>query len=211
MKPATKFTFDTHFDGGEHEQKNAADTRSRKSYGADEIDAIRKEARDEGRRDGDVRAAQAVAASIGQVAAAIVAAVNAMDGDVEAIRAEAAGLALAASRKLAGAALRAAPEAEIVEVLRAALHQAVGQPRMVVTTTPALAAAIEAKVAALAAEQGFEGRVHFAPDPALGDADCRIEWHGGGVERAHRSIDNALAELIARRFAGAGAGSEVKE
>jgi flagellar assembly protein FliH len=209
MKNATKFTFDTHFDGGE--QKKAAEARSRKSYSADEIDAIRKEARDEGRKDGDVRAAQAVAASIGQVAAAVMAAINAMDGEVEAIRAEAAELSLVAARKLAAAALAAVPEAEIVETLKAALQQAVGEPRIVVKTTPRLAVAIEARAAALAAEQGFEGRMHFVPDSSLGDADCRIEWRGGGIERAHQSIDNALAELIARRFAGANPDSEVKE
>jgi flagellar assembly protein FliH len=208
MEPAVKFTFDTHFDDG---HKPKAETRSRKSYSADEIDAIRKEARDEGKNDGDVRAAQAVAASVGQVAAAVMAAIQAMDGEVEAIRAEAAELALVAARTLAGAALAAAPEAEIAEVLRLALHQAVGEPRVVVKTTPKLAAAIEERAAALAAEQGFEGRVQFLPDPSLGDADCRIEWRDGGIERAHKAIDNALAELIARRFAGADPGSKVKE
>jgi len=209
MKNATKFTFDTHFDAPGEEKP--AEIRSRKSYSAEEIDAIRMEARDEGRKDGDVRAAQALAASIGQVAAAIVTALNAMDGEVEAIRAEAAALALAAARKLSGAALSAAPEEEITEVLKAALHQAVGEPRIVVKTTPRLAVAIEAKAATLAADHGFDGRIHFAPDSALGDGDCRIEWRSGGIERAHKTIDDALADLITRRFAGAGSGSEVKE
>jgi flagellar assembly protein FliH len=203
MTTAKKFTFDTHFDGGD-EAKPKAENRSRKSYSADEIDTIRKQARDEGKRDGDVRAAQAVAASIGQVAQAVLAAITAMDGEVEAIRAEAAALALVAARKLAGAALASAPEEEIAEILTIALQQAVGEPRVVVKTTPRLAAAIEARVAKIAAEQGFEGRMHFTPDASLGDADCRVEWRGGGIERAHQAIDTALTELIARRFAGAG-------
>lgn len=209
-KNATKFTFDTHFDAGASATAQAA-SRSRKSYSAAEIDVIKGEAREEGRKDGDVRASQALAASIGQVAAALVSAIQAMDGEVEAIRAEAASLALAAARKLAGAALTAAPEGEIIEALQAALQQAVGEPRVVVKTTPKLAGSIESRAAAIAAEQGFEGRVQVVADPKLTGADCRLEWRGGGLERAHSAIDAALADLIARRFAGASKTSEVEE
>ena len=81
-KNATKFTFDTHFDAGGSE-KAQAERRSRKTYSAEEIDAIQRTARDDGRKDGDVRATQAVAASIGQVAAAVHAAIQAMDVEVE--------------------------------------------------------------------------------------------------------------------------------
>ena len=209
-KNATKFTFDTHFDAGGSE-KAQAERRSRKSYSAEEIDAIQRSARDEGRNDGDVRATQAIAASIGQVAAAVHAAIQAMDGEVETIRAEAASLALAAARKLAKAALAAAPEAEIVEALKAALQQAVGEPRIVVKVTPKVTNAIESRAAEIAKEQGFEGRMQFVADASLVSADCRIEWRGGGLERAHRMIDNALADLIARRFGDAAGNSEVKE
>ena len=47
----------------------------------------------------------------------MLAAIEAMDGEVERVRAEAASLALAAAKKLAGAALDHAPEAEIAEAL----------------------------------------------------------------------------------------------
>jgi flagellar assembly protein FliH len=209
MKNPAKFTFDTHFDTAE--AGNGAGPRLRKSYTQGEIEAIRGQAREEGKRDGEVRAQQALAASIGQAATAILSAIRAMDAEVEAIRAEGAMLALAAARKLAGAALAAAPEAEVAEVLKTALHHAIGETRIVVSASPGLCAAIEAKAAALAAEQGFEGRIRFAPDAALKDADCRIEWQGGGLERAYKEIDDNLAELIARRFAGAVTGSAVKE
>ena len=73
-----------------------------------------------------------------------------------------------------------------------------------------LAVAIEARAAKLAAEHGFEGRMQFLPDPKLRDADCRIEWRGGGLECSHQAIDAALADLISHRFT-APALSEVKE
>ena len=201
MKNSVKFTFDTHFDDRTADAM-ASGARTRKSLTADEIEALKKDAREEGRKHADILATQAVAASIGQVAAAMVAAIEAMDGEVERLRAEAAALALAAARKLAGAALSHAPEAEIAEALTVALHQAIGEPRVVVKTPVALAKAIEAHAAQIATEQGYDGRLQIAADSRLSGADCRIEWRGGGVERAHAKIDTALADVIARRFHG---------
>jgi flagellar assembly protein FliH len=197
MKNSVKFTFDTDFDDRAAEE---AELRARKSFSSEEIETLKRDAREEGRKHADILATQAVAASIGQVAAAMLAAIEAMDGEVERLRAEAASLALAAARKLAGAALDHAPEIEIAEALNVALHQAIGEARVVVKTPPALAKAIENRAAEIAAEQGFEGRIQIAGDSTLSGADCRIEWRGGGVERSHSMIENALTDLIARRF-----------
>jgi len=199
MNTTVKFTFDTHFDGaGPRNEKS--ESRSRKSYSAEEIESLKREACEEGRRQGDVLATHAIAASIGQVAAAVHAAIQAMDGEIELIRAEAAGLAVMAAKKLAHAALAAAPEAEIEEALRVALHQAIGEPRVVVKTSPLLAHKIQERANEIAHQEGYEGRMQFVPDDGLANADCRIEWRGGGIERAQSAIESALADLMARRF-----------
>src|SRR5262245_29761610 len=198
MKNSVKFTFDTYFDDAAAEAN--AETRTRKSFSVDEIEALKKAAREEGRKHADILATQAVAASIGQVAAAMHTALEAMDGEIERLRADAAGLALVAAKKLAGAALNHAPETEIAEALNVALHHAVGEPRIVVRTPPALVAAIEQHAARIASEQGFEGRIQIAADSTLKGADCRIEWQAGGVERSYSIIEDMLADLIARRF-----------
>jgi flagellar assembly protein FliH len=202
MRNAVKFTFDTSFEHGAVDTSRS-DARQRKNYSADEIEQIRREAREEGRRDSDVRATQAVAASIGQVAAAVLAAIQAMDGEIEAIRAEAASLAVVASKKLAGAALAAAPEAEIAQALQIALHQAIGEPRVVVKTSPLLVQKIQERANEIADAEGFDGRMQFVGDHALRDADCRIEWRGGGIERAQGTLELALDALVAQRFARA--------
>ena len=198
MKNAVKFTFDTDFDAGAGDP--LAEARARKTYTLDEIEAIKREARDEGRRDGDVRATQAVAASISQVAAAVLSAIQAMDGEIELIRSEAAALAVAAAKSLAGAALEHTPEAEITGALHAALHQAIGEPRVVVRTSPVLADRIQERANAIAAQEGFDGRMQFVADAGMRNADCRIEWRGGGIERAQATIEQALDDLVARRF-----------
>jgi flagellar assembly protein FliH len=199
MKSSVKFTFDTNFDDGAMESPEA-DGTARKRYSADEVESLKAAAREEGRTHGDVLASQAVAVSIGQVAAAMHTAIATMDGELERLRAEAAALALAAAKTLAGAALDCAPQAEIEEALRIALHHAIGEARIVVKMPASLAKMIEQRAADIAAEQGFEGRIQVVADGALGGADCRIEWRGGGVERCHAEIEHALADLIARRF-----------
>jgi flagellar assembly protein FliH len=200
MSKAVKFTFDTNFDrANPREPRN--DARTRKTYTAEEIEMMKRAAREEGRKDGDVRATQAVAASIGQVAAAVHAAIAAMDEEIEVIRGEAAALAVAAAKRLARAALAAAPEGEIEEALRLTLHQAIGEHRILVKTSPQVALSLGEQATRIAAEEGFDGRIQFVPDPALMDADCLIEWRGGGFERAQQTIETALDELIARRFA----------
>jgi flagellar assembly protein FliH len=199
MNTKVKFTFDTDFDAA-NPRNEKSQVRSRKSYSAEEIDAMKHEAREEGRVDGDVRANHAIATSIGQVAAAVLAAIEAMDGEIECIRAEAAGLAIIAAKKLAHAALASAPEAEIEEALRVALHQAIGEARVVVTTSPLLSRKIQERADEIAHNEGYEGRIQFVPDDRMANADCRIEWRGGGIERAQSAIESALADLMARRF-----------
>lgn len=199
MKNATKFTFDTHFDDGTP-QAPVAQSRSRKSYSADEIEAIRTEARKEGRSAADILATQSVAVAIGQLASAVLTALQAMDEEIEAMRAEAASLAFTAAKKLAGASLNALPDEEVAKALHIALHQAIGEPRVVVKTTPDLARRIEKRAAEIAAQEGFEGRMQFVPDSTLAGADCRIEWRGGGIERSQAAIETAVSDLIARRF-----------
>jgi flagellar assembly protein FliH len=195
---AQKFTFDTSFDDDRSAAGAAA--RRKQSFSTDDVEAARSNGYDEGRRSADIRANEALAASIGQVAAALTQAISAVDQQIEAIRAEAAQLALAAARKLAGAALAHAPEAEIADTLRAALHQAITETHVTVKAPAALVHSLQEKLAELPLHEGYDGRVRFIADPNLHGADCRIEWRGGGVERAHTRIDELLVELIARRF-----------
>jgi flagellar assembly protein FliH len=203
---AVKFTFDTHFESGA--ARADAERRSRKSYSAEEIASIREQGRTDGFKSGEVLAQQAMAAALAQLSGAVMRAIEMMDTDVEAMRAEAANLAFACARKLAGAALAAAPESEIVSVLRLAMHEAIAEPRIVVKTTPALADEIRRRAAEVAQDEGYDGRIQFAPDGELSGADCRIEWKGGGMEKSLAAIETHLSELIRRRFARA---PEMKE
>jgi flagellar assembly protein FliH len=198
---ATKYTFDTEFRPEGDLISNAARERQKKAYSHAEIDQLCARARDQGMKAGQVRAQEAIAAGTLDVAAVLKDVLARSSKDVEQIRADAAGIALVAAKKLARAALATLPQAEIEIALREAMHQAIGEPRIVLRTAQGVADAIAARLNEIAHDEGFDGRVQISGDPALKGTDCRIEWRGGGAERSESAIENALQDLIARHFA----------
>lgn len=198
---AVKYTFDVEFRPEGDLVSNAARARQKKAYSHAEIDQMCARAREQGMKAGQVRAQEAVAASAEEAVMALNSILAHTAKDVENVRAEAAVIALLAAKKLARAALAAVPEAEIETALREAMHQAIGEPRIVLRTTQSVAEAIAAKLGKISHDEGFDGRVQIIGDPQLKGADCRIEWRGGGAERSERAIENALTEIIAHHFA----------
>jgi flagellar assembly protein FliH len=149
---------------------------------------------------GQVRAAETQAQEIGKLVLALRDVVARSSKATDDVRQEAAMIALTAARKLAGAALDALPGADVEDVLRHALHQALGEPRIVLHTSSKVAEILRPKLAEIALEEGFDGRIVVTGEATMGAGDCRIEWRGGGAERSITSIEAAIADLIARRF-----------
>jgi flagellar assembly protein FliH len=201
MTTASKYTFDVEFRPEGDLISNAARARQKKAYTHDEIDQLCARAREQGMKAGQVRAQEALAAGAQDAVAALQNILARTSQDIEQIRAEAAAIALAAAKKLARAALSTLPQAEIENALRDAMHQALGEPRIVLRAAPGVADAIAARLSEIAHDEGFDGRVQISGDPALKGSDCRIEWRGGGAERSEQAIENTLQEIVARHFA----------
>ncbi|MEI9996578.1 MAG: FliH/SctL family protein [Rhizomicrobium sp.] len=200
MGMSAKYTFDTEFRPEGDLVSNAARARQKKAYTTDEIDQLSARAREQGLKAGQVRAAEAQAQEMARLVESLRAVVTRSAKATEEVRREAAMIGLAAARRLAAAAVDALPVADVEETLRQALHQALGEPRVVLHASAAVAELLRSRLAEIAQEEGFEGRIVVSSDPAMNGADCRIEWRGGGTERAGAAIETAIAELIARRF-----------
>jgi len=195
-----KYTFDVEFRPEGDLVSNAARARQKKAYTTDEIDALSARARDQGMKAGQVRALEQQAAEISQLVGVLKDVVVRSSRATESVREEAAMLGLAAARKLASAALDQIPSADVEDALRHALHQAIGEPRIVLHTSLKVAELLKLRLAEIAHEEGFEGRVIVSGEQGLSHADCRIEWRGGGAERSEDAIVAAIADLISRRF-----------
>jgi flagellar assembly protein FliH len=195
---ARKFTFDTVFEEGGRFRAAAPRTPPRRSLSESEIEVLCAAARTEGAQAAEVLALEAVARAGRDAAQAVQRALSQLGAERVSLRNQSAALALAMARKLAGAALGAFPEAEVENVLREALHQALGEPRVTLKTAPRVAEALEPHLAEIALDEAFEGKLQLSPDANLDGADCRIEWRGGGAERAQAVIETALTDLLER-------------
>jgi len=198
--PGQKYTFDVEFRPEGDLVSNAARARQKKPYTTEEIDALSSRAREQGMKAGQVRALEQQASEIHQLVGVLKDVVTRSSRASESVRQEAAMLGLAAARKLAGAAIDQFPATEVEDTLRHALHQAIGEPRVVLHASPKVAELLKARLAEIAHEEGFDGRVVISGEQGLSGADCRIEWRGGGAERSEEAIAAAIADLIARRF-----------
>ncbi|HEX4294926.1 MAG TPA: hypothetical protein VHZ29_12395 [Rhizomicrobium sp.] len=195
-----KFKFDTEFrDSGDHVSM-AARARAKKALTQDEIDQMCAKSRAEGMKSGEARALEAVAASTAEMVQALRRALESSHREIEKVRQEAAQIAFAAARRLAPMALDALPSADVELALREAIHQAIGEPRIVLRANARVIEALNPRIAEIAHEEGYEGRIIASADPAIKGADCRIEWRGAGAERSQAAIEQALGDLIARRF-----------
>ena len=200
MANATKFTFDTVFSAGRDIVTESARARHRKVLTEAEIESLRAEARAEGAKAAEVRAVESVAAGTREAALAMREVLQSVSVEVAQIRSEAVIIAFALARKVATAAVAAFPAGEVEAALRQAMHEATGEPRIVLRARPEVLEALSAHIAQIAQDEGYDGRVQVSPDASLQGADCRIDWRGGGAERTSAAIEAALDELMARRF-----------
>lgn len=195
-----KFTFDTEFRVEGDLISNAARARQRKVMTQEEIDQMCARARTEGMKAGQVRATEAVAAAIDNVSNVVRRALEESRTEIALLREEAAKLAFTAARKLAPIAVDAQPVADVEEALREAMHQSIGEPRIVLRASEKVIAAIKDKLDEIAHDEGFEGRVVASAEPGITGADCRVEWRGGGAERNIAALETAIGEVITRHF-----------
>ena len=195
---ATKFTFDTVFT--DEASGDSGRSRRRRTFSEAEVLQLCEQARIEGAKAAEVLALEAIATGAGKVADAVRATLEHMVHERQSLLEDSSRLAFAVAKKLAHAALAEFPQAEVEAALREAMHQAIGEPRIVLKASPKVAASVAGRVAQIAHEEAYEGKVQVSPDAGLDRADCRIEWRGGGAERAEAAIENALQELIARHF-----------
>ena len=197
---ARKFTFDTEFQGEQDRPSDAARGRQKQTLTLEELDRLQAEAHAAGADNAQARATEAVERTLAALTIAVRAALDTSHAEIETVRDEAARLALAMAKKIAPAALTALPAGDVENALRQAMHQAIGEPRITLRAAPAVVEALEPRLTDIAHEEGYEGRLMIAADPAMTGADCRIEWRGGGAERSEAVIEEALTALITRRF-----------
>ena len=145
----------------------------RKIFTVDEVEAERAAAREEGRRGAEGEAAQALKTLAGQMQLAL--------SQTAAISAASAEMALAAARKIAGEALAARPEAELLALVEECAAELREAPRLRVRLPDNLIEALKPQLEQAVADIGFEGRLKVEPMEGGAPGAVSLDWDDGAV------------------------------
>ena len=184
--PHQKFTFDTVFDAATGGIIPAP--RPKRGFTPEEFEQGRAEAFAEGERSGVVRAEQAAASALADIAQAATSALTALSRLVHEHRQASAELALTAGRVIAGAALERFPEAPAAAALTAMAREMEPTPRLAVRTAADLVDRLQTALDATAQSCGYAGQIVVRGDPDLPMAAFVLDWGDGRA-----SFDPTLA------------------
>lgn len=198
-----KFHFDNQFGAKVSGARGAARKQPAKDfYSRQEMEKIRDEAFAEGRKCEEAQAAQALALGVGQVAEALLAIIDSLDGEIARARTAAAEIACLIGKKLARHALARFPQAEIEGIALECLNTLPGSPRVVVRAQPETAEALRHSLSGKMNGQGAKGRISIVADETAAGGLCTVEWPDGGLERRPEDIAASIEERIRAWIAG---------
>ena len=198
-QPLARFSFDTVFDG--EGVVIASTPRPKRSFTAEEVEAIRAQAYAEGERSTTALAEAQAAQALQSIAAAVGQALPLLAHAAHEHRVGSAELALAAARKIADAALERLPTAPAEAALDALAREIEAAPRLVVRTSPELAERMQAALDTVAEACGYAGQVTVKGEPDAAPAAFLFDWGEGraafdpdkAAERVAAALSTALA------------------
>lgn len=112
------------------------------------------------------------------------------------MREEAARVALAAARKIAGAALDAFGEERAAGAIEAAMDTLRHQPRLVVRLAPEAAEKLGPRIAEMCDTHAYAGAVLVRPQPGLRNGDVVIDWSDGVITLSPDDAARRIEEIV---------------
>lgn len=200
MTQIRKYAFDTEFAPDGAIVKDAP-----KRLTPEEIAAECAAAYERGKQDAVAQAERQAAAALQALADAASGVLTRLEAESQAMRAEAASVAIAASRKIAGAALDAFGHERAAVAVEAAMDALRHQPRLVVKLSPEAAEVLKPRIAEMCETHAYAGAVLVRAEPGLRQGAVTIDWSDGVIhmnpddaaQRIQTLIDAALASQTA--------------
>jgi flagellar assembly protein FliH len=114
----------------------------------------------------------------------------------------AAALSMAVVNKILPSYMQTHGIAEIEALVTECLPHVLNEPRLILRVAPANEDGVRERIEPMARNRGFDGSVVVMADPALGPADCRLEWDNGGAERRADSLMQKIQAIVDRNAEG---------
>jgi flagellar assembly protein FliH len=189
---ATNYEFEPMF-GATTGASNTRPAR-RKLLTDDDLAAARAEGVAEGIAQANASIERASAESLRAIASLMQMMLGRLSEEAQSLRIDAAEVAIAAAKTIAGTALDAFGEEAVTDIVSQAVAQLREVPRLVVRVSPELAETIETRLIGCAREAGFNGEIAVRADPDAKNGDCTLDW-GDGIITHDREA--AFAEIAA--------------
>jgi len=200
--PLRRFSFETEFDG--QGAVTSAPPPRKRAVTSEDVEAARRAGFAEGERSTLVKAEQAQAAALREIAGAVGEALGTLATVAHAHKEGCAALSLACARAIADAALDAFPDAPAEAALRSLTTEVDAAPRLFVRTSAADPARLEAALAAIAEEAGLPGRICVRPEPGLPPAAFVFDWGDGKAAFDPQAAAARVAEALTAALAAEG-------
>jgi flagellar assembly protein FliH len=187
MTTMRKFAFETEFTADGAVVRDAP-----RKFSAEEVESACHAAYARGAQDAAAQAEQHAAAALWALADAAAQLLARLHDERRGLRDEAARLALAAARKIAGAALGAISVERAASAIEAAMDALRHQPRLLVRLAPESVEVLKPRIEEMARAHGYDAAILVRAQPALRTGEAAIEWADGVVTW---SVDEAAARI----------------
>jgi flagellar assembly protein FliH len=205
-EPHAKFGFDTVFD---HSGEVAfAAPRPKRSYSADEVEAISQASKAEGERAALASIAARQADALAAIVAACGQALPRLAEVAHSHRVGSAELALACARAIAAAALDQFPEAPVRAALEALAREIEAAPRLVVAADAELADGLQAALEEAATASGYQGAVQVRVDVGLAAHAFTLDFGDGSASFDPAAAADRVAQALHAALAAEGLHAE---
>ncbi len=198
MSGARKFAFDTEFapDG-------AILSDAPKRLTPEEIAAECAAAYERGKQDALAQAERQAAAALEALAGAASAVLTRLDAESRSMRVEAAGVALAAARKIADAALDGFAAERVSAAVESAMDALRHQPRLLVKLAPEAVEQLKPRIDAMCESHAYAGAILVRGQAGLRKGEVMIDWSDGVVSSSPQETEARISALIEAALASA--------
>lgn len=191
MAQLQKFAFDTEFAPDGAIIRDAA-----RKVTAEEIEAQSVQAYQKGKLDAVAQAERETAVALQALADASSAILTRLDAESRAMRDDAARVAMAAARKIAGAALDSFGAERAAAAIEAAMDSLRHQPRLVVKLSPKSAEVLQPRIAAMCESHAYAGAILVRAEADLGPGEVSIDWSDGIVTLSPADTAERISTLV---------------
>lgn len=193
MRGGATYEFEPMF--GDHAgQPGSRTSTRRKALTEDDIAAARAEGHAQGIADTNASLERASSDALRAIASLMQMMLGRLSEEAHSLRIDAAEVAIAAARVVAGTALDAFGEEAVTDIVTTAVAQLRDVPRLVVRVSPDLAETIEARLIGCAREAGFNGEIAVRADPDANTGDCTLDWGDGAITHDRTAAFEAITQ-----------------